>query len=217
MIMVLQCAASKMADAGHMRQQDGSKVMFVGNPATAPSARRFVFASPDDVADTGSTWRDELKKYNKKPGNNPWNLLPAWKLYQNPTYALAAKAQGLDKLFILSAGWGLLKSSYLTPNYDITFSASAEEYKRRRRNRKYQDFCMLPDNSAAPIVFFGGKDYIQLFCSLTSHLRQNRYVFYNSASPPDAPGCTLRRFQTTTRTNWHYECVRAFVAGAIGV
>lgn len=217
MIMVLQCAASKKPDAGHMKKPNGTKVMFVADPASAPATRGVAFARPDDVSDIGVTWRDELESYNKRPGNNHLNFLPAWKLYENRTYALAAESQGVDRFYILSAGWGLIAASFLTPNYDVTFSASADAYKRRRKHQVFKDLCMLPADTNEPIVFFGGKDYIHLFCKLTSHLHQSKYIFYNSASPPDAPGCALRRFQTTTRTNWHYECVRAFVSGEIGV
>ena len=37
-------------------------------------------------------------------------------------------------------------------------------------------------------------------------------MFYNSGRAPEAPGCLLERFVTTTRTNWHYECARKFAA-----
>ena len=41
---------------------------------------------------------------------------------------------GLDRLYILSAGWGLIPGDFLTPNYDITFSAAqnVQRFKRRR-------------------------------------------------------------------------------------
>jgi hypothetical protein len=35
---------------------------------------------------------------------------------------------GIEKVFILSAGWGLIRADFLTPNYDITFSGSAEAF-----------------------------------------------------------------------------------------
>ncbi len=76
---------------------------------------------------------------------------------------------------------------------------------------------MLPPNTAEPVVFFGGKDYVPLFCSLTEHIKGKRVLFYNSATLPDAPGCALKRFNTTTRTNWHYECANAFIEGKITI
>ena len=59
-------------------------------------------------------------------------------------------------------------------------------------------------------VFFGGKDYLPLFCDLTKDVKAKRTVFYNSGYAPAAQGCALVRFVTTTRTNWHYECARNF-------
>jgi hypothetical protein len=64
----------------------------------------------------------------------------------------------------LSAGWGLIRTDFLTPCYDITFSQSAEGYKRHRKADRYQDFRTLPARSDEDIVFFGGKDYVRLFC-----------------------------------------------------
>ena len=118
---------------------------------------------------------------------------------------------GCENVFILSAGWGLIAASFLTPTYDITFSASAEPYKRRRPRDVYHDLCQLTDDSRQEFVFIGGKDYVPLFVELTSSIPV-RTVFYNSENPPSAPGCTLRRFQTNTRTNWHYECARALLS-----
>jgi hypothetical protein len=62
-----------------------------------------------------------------------------------------------------------------------------------------------------PIVFFGGKDYVPLFNTLTKSAKGKRTVYYNSAQPPDAVGCTLKRFETTTKTNWHYKCAKDFL------
>jgi hypothetical protein len=121
----------------------------------------------------------------------------------------------LRKVYILSAGWGLIAADFLTPYYDITFSQSAEGYKRRRKPDRYDDFRMLPNDVAEEIVFFGGKDYLPLFCSLTSAIRSKKTVFYNSARRPEVTGCALKRFETTTQTNWHYECANAFLDGVV--
>ena len=122
----------------------------------------------------------------------------------------------MSKVFILSAGWGLIGAEFLTPSYDITFSLSADRYKRRRNSDRYHDLCMLRENTDDDIVFFGGKDYLPLFCALTAKSRGRRLVYYNSGNVPRLSGCTLKRYETTTRTNWHYECVHAFLEGQIG-
>jgi hypothetical protein len=213
MIVVIQCAASKRTNAGYLRTKDGRPVLFVADPKKAAQADNRLYARPDDQSGVGPTWREVLVRYNASPGNNPLGLLPAIELYENAAYRRIAKKFGAENTFILSAGWGLISSSFLTPNYDITFSASADAYKRRRRTDTYQDLRMLLDRLAGPIVFVGGRDYLDLFVRLTQSVSGEKIVFYNSAIEPVAPGCLLRRFETTTRTNWHYECANALVAG----
>jgi hypothetical protein len=121
----------------------------------------------------------------------------------------------VEQVFILSAGWGIIPAMFLTPYYDITFSASAEPWKRRRTGDRYEDFCLIRDDGG-DIVFLGGKDYLPLFCKLTAALRGRKAVFFNSATRPDLPsGYSPVRYRTDTRTNWHYECARDLAAGAI--
>lgn len=211
MIIVIQCAASKRHDAGHLKTRDGKNVLFVADPGSAPSSDALHYARPDDPSDTGETWREKILHYNREPGSNPLGLCRAIDLYLNPAYARLAKEIGAAKTYILSAGWGLIRGDFLTPNYDITFSASAEFYKHRKKSDIYLDLKMLPEGIGDTVSFFGGKDYIPLFCELTKSTATPRTVFYNSGSEPTAPGCSLSRFQTTTRTNWHYECVNAFL------
>ena len=214
-IVVIQCAASKRPEAGHLQNSDGRKVMFVARPELAPDRPDCVYARPDDRADTGRSWREELLRYNREPAGNPLDLLPAWQLYRRPEYELLYRKFGPDNLYILSAGWGMIRADFLVPNYDITFSGNAEKYKRRRQRDRdtYDDFRKLPDDTAKPVVFFGGKDYVNLFCALTNHVKSPRHVIYNAIQPPNAPGCQLRKFETRTKTNWHYEPARAFAEG----
>lgn len=217
MIIVIQCAARKSPEAGHLRTRDGQEVLFVADPDVAPESSACAHARPDDVFDTGKPWRTVLRKYNAEPHGDPHGLLPAWRLYENPVYRLLKERCGLEGFYILSAGWGLIRSDFLTPAYDVTFSAGAEKYKRRRKSDSYHDFNMLSEENAEDIVFFGGKDYVNLFCALTERAGGIRYLWFNSKVAPNAPGCELRRFHTRTRTNWHYECARAFVEGKIQV
>ena len=65
---------------------------------------------------------------------------------------------------------------------------------------------MIPANTGEQVVFFGSKEYVPLFAALTGRVRNERVVFYNSVTPPLAPGCKLVTFETRTRTNWQYEC-----------
>ncbi len=170
----------------------------------------YFYARPDDLSDRGKTWRTVLQEYNTMPGENPLGLLPAWRLYKNQTYGILAGHFGLDHLYILSAGWGLIRADFLTPNYDITFSSArnVERFKRRSPRDAYDDF-EFPRNVTETVVFYGGRDYIPLFCKLTAGTKGSRTVFY-AGNKPDAPGCVLQRYGNPF-TNWHYQCARQFV------
>jgi len=198
-----------------MQTKDGEQVLFVAEPQLAPKCDNLLYAVPDAPSDTGPSWRELLVQYNRDPGKNPLNLYPAYRLYGNDAYKALVSRFGVANTYILSAGWGIIRAEFLTPQYDITFSGQAERYKRRKTRTAYRDFPMLPGDDASPIVFFGGKDYVAHFCLLTEKCTGHRIVFYNSDTAPNAPGCDTRRFVTTTRTNWHYECARAFLNGTI--
>lgn len=214
MRVVIQCAATKNPSAGSLLAPNGQPVLFVAQPDAAPKDGVRYFARPDDPADDGRTWRVHLLDYNGQPGN-PQNLLPAYQLYAHRAYRALADTFGVEQVFILSAGWGLISAGFLTPRYDITFTASAESWKRRRRVDFYDDFCMMPDDGA-PIAFVGGKEYLPLFCTLSGHLRCRKTVFFNSARQPQLPpGFEVWRYRTRTRTNWHYECALALAAGSL--
>ena len=211
MIIIIQCAASKRTDAGRLMSAAGRPVVFVADPESAPPDDSVSYARPDDISDNGKSWRDVLLEYNKTAGDNALGLCPAYQLYQNRIYAQLADRFGLRKVYILSAGWGLIRADFLAPYYDITFRQSAEQYKRRKKQDFYRDFRMLPDDVEEETVFFGGKDYLPLLCALTNDMRTVKTLFYNSDRVPPAPGWTLKRFATSTRTNWHYECATAFL------
>lgn len=214
MIIVIQCASGKQDHAGHLQTRDGRNVMFVAKPDAAPADTDQLYARPDDVSDSGGSWRTVLHEYNAAPGTNPLGLLPAWQLYRNPAYRILADHCGTDRLYILSAGWGLIRADFLTPNYDITFSSdrNVELFKRRDRRETYEDFS-LAAGIEDTIVFFGGRRYVPLFCRLTVNAKGHRTIFY-AGSAVEAPGCTLRRFGASF-TNWHYQCAKDFVQGRL--
>lgn len=216
MRIVIQCAASKHPEAGYFRSADDKPIKFVAHPQNAPRLEARTFAHPDDLAAVNSdTWRKLVADYNSSAAGNPLNLFPAYRLYSNPAYGALVDKFGERNVYILSAGWGLIRSDFLTPRYDITFSASAEPLNRRRQKDSYADFRHLTDDGARRILFFGGKDYLPLFCRLTAVLSAERVVFYNSRVTPNVPGCHVVRYETAMRTNWHYACVNDFVAGKV--
>jgi hypothetical protein len=214
-IVVIQCAGSKRKNAGSLKVKDGRTVSFVAHPEFAPPAASRVYARPDDACDTGRTWRDKLLAYNASPPNNPLGLLPAFELYENDVYRALVKHFGLGSTYIISAGWGLIDAAFLTPAYDITFSAGADKLVHRGKRDAFNDLSLLPLETTEQVVCFAGKEYVPLFAALTRDVRGERMVFYNAAMPPSAPGCKLVRFETRTRTNWQYECAAAFMRGTL--
>lgn len=221
MKLVIQCAATKTPtgpNAG-FKSEDNRTIRFVANPQLAPSNSRHAYARPDDVANNGETWRQRLLRYNREERDNPQGLLPAFKLYSNPAYESLVRKFGPDQIFILSAGWGLIPSTFLTPDYDITFSSAPNvaPHCRRKKGDLYADSCLLPDDGE-PISFIGGKDYLPLFCKLTAPLKGTKKVFFNSSVAPTlGRGFTVERFPTARRTNWHYECVDDIVRGRVRI
>lgn len=212
MIAVIQSAAGRQPHAGHMETRDGRRVLFVADPKQAPSEPGLCHARPDSRSSFCVTWRKLVVGYNENRRNNPLGLLPAWSLYPDQIYAQLVEQLGVHKVYILSAGWGLVKASFLIPNYDISLSPDAEPFRRRQSNDSYADFCMLPANSDEDLYFFGGAEYAPLFCQLTAAHPGRRIVFYHGANAPAAPGCTLRRFESGSETRWHQECATAFLA-----
>lgn len=190
--------------------------MFVGNPELAPDSPGFVHARPDDPSDTGTSWWERLAGYNAEHSDdNPFGLLPAGRLYANEVYARLERRYGLHGFYILSAGWGLIRADFLTPQYDITFSPQSKEYQRRRPGERWHDLNHLPADTAEPVVFFGGKGYVPLFCRLTERVRAERIVWTASVRHPKAPGCVVKPYQASIPRNWHYECVRDFLHGKL--
>lgn len=217
MKVVIQCAARKRSNAGHLATRDGKPVEFVARPDLAPAEANRIYARPDDISDLGLSWREQLREYNENPRSNPLRLLPAYQLYENKIYGLLVDRFGSESVYILSAGWGLIRSNFLTPYYDITFSQSAAKYKQRRKKDRYNDFRMLPVQTTEKVCFIGGKDYLPLFCELTKGIKGERIAFFNSNETPDLPNCVFKRFDTRTQTNWHYECANALLAGTVSL
>jgi hypothetical protein len=213
MRVVIQCANTKVKGAGCLYASSGEPVSFVARPDEAGASNLGgLCARPDDPATGGGrSWRDLLVDYNASASNS-LGLVEAARLYEHRAYATLVAKFGIERVFILSAGWGLVRGTFRLPLYDITFSGSAESYKKRRRADDWRDFRHLED-TGEPIVLFGGKDYLPLFHRLTSGFSSPRTIYYRTSDAPDAPGCTLVRYETRTMTNWHYECAARFIEG----
>ena len=134
MKIVIQCAGSKNPQPGLGFNENGKLVKFVADSTVEyiksdPHTNNYVYVRPDDICarpdytfENQYTWRKKLLDYNKEGKSNPLGLLPAYKLYAHKVYENLVNKFGENQVFILSAGWGLIRSDFLTPDYDITFS-----------------------------------------------------------------------------------------------
>ena len=212
--VVIQCAGGKNPKAGCFRARGDQRVVFVARPDEAPPKPGVVYARPDDMSDDGcSTWRARLLAYNDESSEDELELLPAYQLYARQEYRDLVEAFGPDRVFILSAGWGLIRSEFLTPYYDITFSNAAPRYKKRGRSEPYADFCQLPKDNPEPILFLGGLDYQSLFENLTADVEAEKIIFHYSDAISRSNSFTYVKYETPTGRYWHYLCARDLMAG----
>jgi len=165
----------------------------------------------------GQPWRQQLVAYNENQSDNPLRLLQACRLYKPPIYRELVDALGLPNVFILSAGWGLVRADYLLPDYDITFASVKpdDRYKHRAPGDQYDDFCHFSGSEAGPVVFFGGKDYHPLFHKMTRSLPCEKIVFFATDDPPSNLEWKAIRFPRFT--NWHYKCAGELLAGRLSI
>jgi len=127
---------------------------------------------------------------------------------------------GAQSVFILSAGWGLIRSDFLTPEYDITFSTQKKVPAWARRSKRLSS--PLPDlNHLAgavsspdePVHFFGGRDSLPLLQALTGHLGLRVVVHHKGDRP--SPSCfAYEPFACDRNQNWHYVAAEAFIRTA---
>lgn len=216
-VVVIQGGEEKAAGAGHMVLPDGRRVVFVAEPGVAPSDPGMAYRRPDDRADGVQTFRDALVAYNGAPEDNPLGLLPAWRLYQDDAYRTLAEGVEPENLFILSAGWGLIESDFLTPTYDITFSNGVATYKRRRPRDSYNDLRRLPSEGTSRLIFAGGADYIPLFLELTEGIADERVVYHHASRVPLAADAQFVPVESDDNNDWHLQWAHDYAAGRVAL
>ncbi len=226
MIVVISCAGSKSSDAGRLNAPNGKPLQFVAHPERPEESRRdpsLLYVHPDDDHGAGGTWRERLVEYNReyrRSGDNPNGLLPAFRLYKNRIYRDLVERFSAESVFILSAGWGIIRSDFLTPQYDITFSGMAPDEERRDygRDSGVRDFNALAeyrDSIEGPIVCFAGKDYLPLFGDLAGPIDCDKPVFFATNDPPAVPGCRPVRYTGKGGRNWQYRCAQDLIDGKL--
>ena len=166
---------------------------------------------PDDlIPGKKITWREYLEN-----NQDDTNLKMAFKLYLPIKYRdiysdLYKKFK--TNFYILSAGWGLVKSEFKLPKYDISFSASGNKKRKENINKPpiYNDFNQLEVSCEDDIVYVGGEKYLNLFYKLTQNLPNRKIIYYNINPPPKAHNGNYIyiRYIINYNINWYYQLAK---------
>ena len=241
MIVVISCTSGKRKRPGsRLKTKGGKLVEFVAHPEIAPQDQRIVYKHPDCESGYGGSWRKMLKEYNNDPNASPLGtlgLFKAWELYRpqrkayREIYDELANTFEQENVYILSAGWGLIRSDFLTPYYDITFSPNSniEAWKRRdyeKSKNKYNDLCQIPEGIEDPIVFMGGDKYVQPFIDLTRDLDAQKVIFFYSKNNREKKKRYSSEYDLRVYCHpaiermvrvWYYQCARDLIEGKIKI
>ncbi len=132
--VVMMCSKSK---------QDNSDLIFDNNPIAfkAISNRNINQFKPDDkvTLNENYTWRNFVSD------NQHQAIIPfrAYELYRNNSYQYLFQAFN-RRMFIISAGWGIINAEFRLPNYDITFSENPDaETLRNDYDPDFHDYNQL--------------------------------------------------------------------------
>jgi len=211
MQVIIQCAKAKQAEAKTLMSKAGIRADFVARPNAVAAAAGHHFCRPDDwIPQETGTWRQAL--LSQQLGDS--TLLPAWQLYKHGIYSKLVSHFGEKNIYVLSAGWGLVRSDFKLPTYDITFSKQAQAYKKRRGSDHYLDFKQLP-NDRSQIVFFGVQDYLPLLSKLLSNSSPLTVVTRNKGIALPNAKWNQVAYKTTALTNWHYSAASALLKGEL--
>jgi hypothetical protein len=217
--IIIQCSGRKNGGPWTVGRLGGINAKFVSHPDSCRVTPGIKLFKPDDkIPDSSKSWREFLINYNKH-ADNPDHLLKAGSLYQDKTYGLLISKFGWENTYILSAGWGLVRSDYYLPLYDITFSKKVDDCYRRKKTDKFNDFNHLsPEENGIVddgIFIFVTSDYLDLLYELTKNIPVKKYIFYISEKTRRLSGYEYIKYHTNQRTNWQYSCAQDFASGKI--
>ena len=218
--VVMICAKEKKGNSNIIHENFNHPITFVAQPNGVNT-----FLPDGDIPNLNMTWRDYVT-------NNQNNNVIPFKSYQLYIHGVYQNLFNFFRyrLFILSAGWGLVKAEFRLPNYNITFSSSAKpEYKRVFNNLdpSFNDFNDLTYNHNVglnseneDIVFIGGRTYIKQFIARTDGIGKNKIIYHFGNEPlvvlPD--NFFYVQYVPNNPNNyrtWHYELAQKYADGEI--
>jgi len=224
MIIVIQCAGSHVPNAATLTL-NGNAVHFVAQPQD----RQMDKQPWDQIPGSNKTWIDCVKAYNEVGGALPGEyiklnvgtengrlLMQCGNLYKHPGYGELMAACGLRNVYILSAGWGLVRGDKFIPNYDVTFSQAGDPNVRIAvRDRLQYPFMSdeIPDNGE--INLFISRAYAPYWSRLYRGAAQRTVLHWRLGQklPDRQYGTVIKHDCGKQVTNWQYKAARQFIAG----
>jgi hypothetical protein len=224
MIIVIQCANRKVPDAPTLILNRNA-VHFVAQPQDEQLDKR----PWDQIPGSNTTWIDCVKAYNEAGGAMPdeyiklnigtedgRQLMQCGSLYEHPVYGELMVARGLRNVYILSAGWGLVRADKFIPNYDVTFSQHGDISVRIAATDRLQCASLsdeIPDNGE--INLFISRAYAPYWSHLYGGAAQRTVLHWRlSQELPDGQyGTVIKHDCGKQVTNWQYTAARQFIAG----
>jgi hypothetical protein len=216
MKVIICCCSSKTLESF---TYNGQTINFVAQVPPFIEGRENYFHPDDFIPNENRTWRDLIEQQEIRN-----DLVHAYELYSPGIYRSLYEHFGVD-LFIYSAGWGIVRADYKLPTYNVTFSNTHNKPNyaiRNNNNNHFNDFNQLLGIEAnESIVFMGGLDYVIPFCSLTENLPNEKIIVYKNqnllANIPNVANNNFQfsHYQTTRRTNWHYEFAQRLINNEI--
>lgn len=224
MIAVIQCAGSKQNDAASFCL-NGETLSFIATPEEGEQNQVRPW---DNVPGMNATWVSCVRAFNGLSNDHDWDtfvdagitldqgnaqMYQAGQLYRPQEYHDLVEKLGKENVYILSAGWGLVRSDRLLPDYDITFSNGA-----RKTNKYITPKCRSDKQSLHPII--EGDNPVHLFIT-PNYLDYWDRTFAESFEAHDVllhwhrPDTSRYRIELHDcggrKTNWHYTAVNQFL------
>lgn len=227
MKVVIQCADDKKS-AETFTLNDYS-VRFVATPDIGLSE-----ACPWDRIPSmaGQTWIDCARAYG-----NPSN----WQIYQNagigisgngalmqcgdlyapPAYGNLLQAIGKENVYILSAGWGLIRANYGIPPYNVTFCNANNVPENAKisppKRANYLSFGDIVDGDDEIHLFITAKYFAYWELNFINNDRHADRIILHWRKGQSLPLSSPLEDQVVhhdcgnQRQNWHYTAVKQFL------
>jgi len=224
MIVVIQCAGRKVPNAPTLTL-NGNAVHFVAQPQDEQLDKR----PWDQISGSNKTWTDCVKAYNEAGGAMPGEyiklnigteenrqLMQCGNLYKPPVYGELMSACGLRNVYILSAGWGLVRADKFIPKYDVTFSQLGDISVRIAATDRLQCASLsdeIPDNGE--INLFISRVYAPYWSRLYRGAGQRTVLHWRLGQelPDGQYGTVIKHDCGKQGTNWQYTAARQFISG----